>query len=80
MLALIYSDVFPTGTLDFMCMHLRVIHLGDTILMAAQYFTWADFVVSPEFLFAGSAVNSKHPAILDLLIDAVKSFRITEFD
>lgn len=37
--ALIDSDIFPTGTLDFVIFHLGIEHFSDSIFMAAEHFT-----------------------------------------
>ena len=60
--AFINTYVFAAGTLNFLVIHLRVIHLLNAVFMAAQHFAWANFVISPQFLFAGGAVNGQHNA------------------
>jgi hypothetical protein len=58
--ALIYPDIFSAQALDFVPLHLRIIHLGDTIFMAAKDFPLTNFVIPPEFLFTGGTVDGKH--------------------
>jgi len=58
--SLIYPDIFSTRALDFVPMHLTIIHLSDAIFMAAKNLSLTYFVIPPEFLFTGGTVDGKH--------------------
>ena len=58
--------IFTARALDFVTMHLRVIDLIDAVFMTAKHLTGANLVISPQFLFAGSAVDSQHGGCCDV--------------
>ena len=45
--ALVDTDIFSTGTLNLMPVHLRVKHLFYSVFVAAEYFTLTNLVVAP---------------------------------
>lgn len=52
-------------------MYLTVVHLFDSILVAAEHCTRADFVISPQFLFAGCAVDCQHDPVEVVIFSGV---------
>jgi hypothetical protein len=58
--AFVDTDILAAWTLNFLSIHLRVIHFLYSVLVTAQNFTRADFVISPELLFTGGAMDGQH--------------------
>jgi hypothetical protein len=60
------TDILTTGAPDFMLVHLAVVHLFDAVFMTAKHCAGTDFIIAPEFFFAGGTVNCQHGIMVTL--------------
>ena len=56
------TDIFSTGALNFMSIHLWIIHFFDSGFMTAKYFALANFVITPQFFLTGGTAEYQHNA------------------
>jgi len=56
--AFVNSDIFTTTALYLLVPGCKVIFSGNSLLMTTQNLTRTDFIISPKFIFTGSATDN----------------------
>jgi hypothetical protein len=61
MFAFVDPNLNATKAQDFITLLLKIILSGDAGFITAQNFAFTEFLVLPEFAFAGRAFDCQHP-------------------
>jgi hypothetical protein len=72
--SLIDADTIPAKAVYLICIGRTIaVILVNPLLMASQHFSFADFVISPEFLAAGRTTQQEHIKSLPCCFEMIPS-------